>query len=40
VTGFRPWVQQRDHPATVNPPASVPKWEIVALEDNAIAMKG
>jgi pimeloyl-ACP methyl ester carboxylesterase len=23
-------------PATVNPPASVPKWEIVALEDNAI----
>jgi pimeloyl-ACP methyl ester carboxylesterase len=23
-------------PATVNPPASVPKWEIVALEDHAI----
>jgi pimeloyl-ACP methyl ester carboxylesterase len=26
-------------PATVNPPASVPKWEIVALEDNAIPAK-
>jgi pimeloyl-ACP methyl ester carboxylesterase len=26
-------------PATVNPPASVPKWEIVALEDNAIPTK-
>ncbi len=23
-------------PATVNPPASVPKWEIVALDDHAI----
>ena len=23
-------------PATVNPPPSIPKWEIVALEDNAI----
>jgi pimeloyl-ACP methyl ester carboxylesterase len=23
-------------PATVNPPASVPKWEIVALQDHAI----
>jgi hypothetical protein len=23
-------------PATVNPPPSVPKWEIVALEDHAI----
>jgi hypothetical protein len=23
-------------PATVSPPASVPKWEIVALEDHAI----
>ena len=23
-------------PTTVNPPASVPKWEIVALDDNAI----
>jgi pimeloyl-ACP methyl ester carboxylesterase len=26
-------------PATVNPPASVPKWEIVALEDHAIPTK-
>jgi pimeloyl-ACP methyl ester carboxylesterase len=26
-------------PATVNPPASVPKWEIVALNDNAIPTK-
>jgi len=25
--------------ATVNPPASIPKWEIVALEDNAIPTK-
>src|ERR1700753_3554780 len=26
-------------PATVNPPAGVPKWEIVALEDHAIPTK-
>jgi pimeloyl-ACP methyl ester carboxylesterase len=26
-------------PATVNPPASVPKWEIVALDDHAIPTK-
>jgi pimeloyl-ACP methyl ester carboxylesterase len=26
-------------PATVNPPASTPKWEIVALQDNAIPTK-
>jgi pimeloyl-ACP methyl ester carboxylesterase len=26
-------------PATVNPPASTPKWEIVALEDHAIPTK-
>jgi hypothetical protein len=26
-------------PATVNPPAATPKWEIVALHDNAIPTK-
>jgi pimeloyl-ACP methyl ester carboxylesterase len=26
-------------PATVNPPAATPKWEIVALQDNAIPTK-
>lgn len=26
-------------PATVNPPASVPKWEIVASDDHAIPAK-
>ena len=28
--------QALSDPASVSPPASIPKWEIVALEDNAI----
>ncbi|QMU75255.1 alpha/beta hydrolase [Streptacidiphilus sp. PB12-B1b] len=37
--GLSPEQTAPAEPATVNPPASVPKWEIVALHDNAIPTK-